>query len=113
MVQQWIQVNLSSSLDFHPCSNPDRFSNEWEAQYRDTPIKTNFNFIIPKIPASGVACAHLHFKELFLVFLQSFDFLLRKRNYRFKLWVVAGLICILCGGVMVLVGVLWREEMER
>lgn len=73
----------------------------------------NFNLIL-KIPASGATVTYLHFKKLFFIFFQSFDFLLGKRNYRFKLGIMVGLICVLGGGVMVLVGVLrekaWRGE---
>lgn len=35
--------------------------------------------------------------------------MLRKGNYRLKLRVVVGFVCILGGGVMVLMGVLRRE----
>lgn len=51
----------------------------------------------------------LHLEKFLFIFLQCFNFLLRKRNYWLELRVMVGFICILCGGIMVLMTVLCRE----
>ena len=73
-----------------------------------TPVRTSY-YLILKMPTSEKTPTYLHFKKLLFIFFQRFNFLLRKRNYWFKLGVMVGLVGILGGGVVVLVGVLWRR----
>jgi hypothetical protein len=67
------------------------------------------NLLLVRLFILSPTLSYLHFKKFLFIFLQCFNFLLRKRNYWLKLGVVVGLICILSGSVMVLMTVLFRE----
>lgn len=79
---------------------------------QDVMLTKNITSMLLKITFSPVTSTYLHLKKFLFIFLQRFNFLLRERNYRLKLGVVVGLICILSRGIMVLMRVLCRK-MQR
>lgn len=106
LISMWDQPSYNSRSLLQPQSH--------KSSGQDLDTHKNHKFHLKLIISTSEATsAHLHFEKLLFIFFQRFNFLLRKRNYWFELGIMVGLICILSGGIVVLMGVLCRKVCEE